>query len=238
MSGILNQICKVGRLALSCNRLLLSGSEKWCQSKLPTRSVHLTSHAQPLHSSRSASLGLGTSVMNQQIRTHRYDAYPKYQGIPADSQFGPRPFKPKMKVRTGYGPEYHMGGLLPRSKKYEDKPLPNSHINFLKRNQWTEKKALFGQNDYIDILGDGTLHPWQLMDGPKWLRGFNGNELQRNIRRLKYEGDFLREVYPTKFKELQSRVFFLYKKWNHKKRSRFWAGGRSRFLKIYDNKHG
>ncbi len=45
---------------------------------------------------------------------------------------------------------------------------------------WTERKALFGQNDYIDILGDQEgVTPIQFQTQvPQWLRGFQGNEYQ------------------------------------------------------------
>jgi len=161
-----------------------------------------------------------------------YDAYPKYQESTT-------PFKRKIRRRMGYYPRLHLGGVKPRPKgEYEDIPvggIRTQPTDWTKRNAWTKKKALFGQNDYIDILGDGSVHPYQLMQGPAWLRGFKGNELQRLVRRMKYEGQFLQEVYPTKYHELQKQIWFLYKKLNTRRKAPFWSGNNpyrnSRFLR-------
>ncbi|KAF2364725.1 Ribosomal protein L51 mitochondrial [Trinorchestia longiramus] len=80
----------------------------------------------------------------------------------------------------------HIKGLLPRNPETTS-PLPMKV--YAPYNQWSEKKALYGQNDYIDILGDGSLHPTDLMYGvPKWLRAFKANEFQVLIRQKKLFG--------------------------------------------------
>jgi len=149
-----------------------------------------------------------------------YDAYPKMEDTPD-------PFHPKIKRRYGNTYKLYSGGPLPRPKgDYEDKPVGgyDNQIDFSKRDQWSSKKALFGQNDYIDILGDGSVHPYQLMQGPKWLRGFKGNELQRLVRRMKYEGRMLQDLYPQKYHELRKQIFFLYKRLNTRREAPFWSG--------------
>jgi len=43
-------------------------------------------------------------------------------------------------------------GLLPRPEgKWEDIPPPMPEWNHAKMDNWTSKKALFGQNDYIGM---------------------------------------------------------------------------------------
>ena len=52
----------------------------------------------------------------------------------------------------------------------------------------------------LDILGDETVEHWQLVrNAPFWLRGFQGNELQHLLRRLKYQGKYLEENQPQRY---------------------------------------
>ena len=53
----------------------------------------------------------------------------------------------------------HHAGILPRPEgKWEDIPLPMPEWDPAKMDNWTTKKALFGQNDYIGMCGWNLLH--------------------------------------------------------------------------------
>lgn len=105
-------------------------------------------------------------------------------------------------------------GLLPRIK--DDKfPLPTVPLE-KKPNPWRKEAALFGQNDYIDILGDDKIDPTELMQSiPSWLRKFKGNEMQMLIRR-RQEKSYWKWTRPQKWHHLNKRIDYLYKKLNYK----------------------
>uniref|UniRef100_A0A8C8S0X7 Large ribosomal subunit protein mL51 n=1 Tax=Pelusios castaneus TaxID=367368 RepID=A0A8C8S0X7_9SAUR len=77
--------------------------------------------------------------------------------------------------------------------------------------RWTEKRALFGVYDNIGILGDFQNHPKDLIKGPRWLRGWRGNELQRCIRKKRMVGD---RMFDQDYKNLTKRISFLYRRFN------------------------
>ncbi|NXS62412.1 RM51 protein, partial [Brachypteracias leptosomus] len=77
--------------------------------------------------------------------------------------------------------------------------------------RWTEKRALFGAYDNVGILGGFQIHPKNLIVGPKWLRGWKGNELQRCIRKKQVVGD---RMFVDDYHKLQKRIRYLYKRFN------------------------
>lgn len=77
--------------------------------------------------------------------------------------------------------------------------------------RWTEKRALFGVYDNVGILGGFQMHPKDLIVGPKWLRGWRGNELQRCLRKKKMVGD---RMFVSDYHKLNKRIRFLYRRFN------------------------
>ncbi|XP_033764320.1 39S ribosomal protein L51, mitochondrial-like [Pecten maximus] len=131
-------------------------------------------------------------------------------------QDGPNKYQPKspFKISTprsyGFHENLFKGGVLPR----DDKPF-RSMKKYRPVNRWDEKHSLFGQNDYIDILGDGDVHPADLQKGPSWLIGQKDrSELHRLVRRLRMTGGKMKNMYPSKYEAMNKRVQYLYRRYN------------------------
>ncbi|VDI55945.1 large subunit ribosomal protein L51 [Mytilus galloprovincialis] len=138
---------------------------------------------------------------------HRKDAACIGEG---DKMYEPQsPYREHWPRRYGWDNKLFGGGALPKL----DEPLKFA-LKQKDKDYWDKEHALFGQNDYIDILGDGNVRPVDLMKGPSWIRGFKGNEMQRIIRRLQFDGHKLQQLYPTKFHMIQKRLDYLYKHYN------------------------
>ncbi|CAL1277974.1 unnamed protein product [Larinioides sclopetarius] len=129
------------------------------------------------------------------------------------------PWKKEYLRRYGYDdPFFKRPDILPR--------IPEKHKNLKKAlsflpeykpyKPWSDKRKYFGQNDYIDILGDGSIHPVNLLTNmPPWLRGFRGNEFQMLLRKQIHYSHW-RWSKPTKWQHLNKRIMWLYRYLNRK----------------------
>ncbi|KAA3680632.1 uncharacterized protein DEA37_0004559 [Paragonimus westermani] len=109
-----------------------------------------------------------------------------------------------------YNPRLYEGGLLPRLE-HTDEPvrLPE----YRPRDKWAPHRAHFGQNDYIDLLGDGDLGPRDFYTGPPWILGAR-NEFQRVCARVNNPAivAYMEEFEPSRLKLEQKNQRYLYKK--------------------------
>lgn len=124
----------------------------------------------------------------------------------------------KLIRRFGYKEKMLERGTLPH---VDGKRLPTPY--YRPKDSWNEKRTLFGQNDYIDILGNERLHPTKILyDVPYWLRGFQGNEYQHCLRKVKMlrKGAY-RYDNPIKWHNLEKHVKYLYRYMNYKTKTGF-----------------
>lgn len=117
-------------------------------------------------------------------------------------------------TRFGYKDNLFKRGHLPRVPDADILPKPE----YIPHNSWTPARAYFGQNDYIDILGGGKIHPSRVLyHVPRWLRGINGKEFQLILKKREALKDTdYPYTYPTQWNNLNKRINYLYKYLNSK----------------------
>ncbi|CAG7826971.1 unnamed protein product [Allacma fusca] len=125
--------------------------------------------------------------------------------------------------RFGYKDKAIWRGALPRLNTGTRLPKPEYNPS----NAWSDKKALFGQNDYIDILGNPKLHPVLISYNiPAWLRGFHGNEYQMLQRKKAFFGQQIASSNHTAYMQMWKRIRHQYKFLN-------WSKPQNRMPKQY-----
>lgn len=121
--------------------------------------------------------------------------------------------------RYGYEEKILNRGPLPHVK--HDKHLPGPQ--YIPQSNWSKDKALFGQNDYIDIFSGNLIHPTKIhYEVPFHLRGFKGNEYQCLLRsqRMMKHGK-LPYQFPSEWNKMNKRIKYLYKYLNRYTRTWF-----------------
>lgn len=123
--------------------------------------------------------------------------------------------------RYGYNDKVKQSGSLPRISE-NDKRFDNRDV-YAPENPWAQKRALFGQNDYIDILGEDPdmFRPSEVnYEQPEWLREVSKNAVpyQRLLmkKKLLEETDYP-ETNPKSWEQLIQKM-----NRQQRKMSKFW----------------
>ena len=56
-----------------------------------------------------------------------------------------------------------------------------------------------------------------LIQGPLYLKGYRGSEMKRLVRRMAFQGDYLKENFPVEYHKVRKRNLLPYKRLNHKR---------------------
>lgn len=152
-----------------------------------------------MQSLNSLLLRVSTSCINNVIRSS--SSGKKY--VPFDYSVEPRKFEAK----------FHSKGPLPRLRD-DNRPVAQTII--YEPHEWHPREATFGQNDYIDIMGNDNIHPTRCLDRvPPWLRGFNDNEIAL-IQRKRQANPHWEWTKPQKWLKMKKRLHWLYQRMNKK----------------------
>ncbi|CAH8481535.1 unnamed protein product [Schistosoma turkestanicum] len=145
------------------------------------------------------------------VPNHRIAA--KTSGGSAEAYMQPKP------INIRYNPRMYGGGLLPRLTETDQQVVLPEHKP---RDFWSPHRAYFGQNDYIDILGDGKINPRDFYTGPPWALGVR-NEYQRVCSRLNNPAivAWMEEFEPSKLTAEYKLQRYLFKKVNKRKNIKF-----------------
>lgn len=120
-------------------------------------------------------------------------------------------------AKYGYDDRVKLTGALPRISEDENKRW-DTREPYTPANPWAQKRALFGQNDYIDILGQDpdAFRPSEVnYEQPEWLRevSTNATPYQRLLmkKKLLEETDYP-TTHPKSWKELNAMLGRLHNK--------------------------
>ncbi|VDO51408.1 unnamed protein product [Schistosoma margrebowiei] len=147
------------------------------------------------------------------IRVPNHRIAGKTSGSSSEAYVQPKP------LNIRYNPRMYDGGLLPRLNFTDRQVVLPEHKP---RDFWSPHRAHFGQNDYIDILGDGKIKPRDFYTGPPWVLGAR-NEYQRVCSRLNNPAivAWMEEFEPSKLTAEYKLQRYLFKKVNKRKNIKF-----------------
>ncbi|XP_057689857.1 large ribosomal subunit protein mL51 [Corythoichthys intestinalis] len=107
------------------------------------------------------------------------------------------------------------GALLDASRSFSTGTCQHRKMDAMPKpkvvDRWNEKRSMYGVYDNIGILGDFKAHPKDLIIAPVWLKGFQGNELQRLIRKKRMVGN---RMMTLEKHNMEKRIRFLYRRFN------------------------